>query len=44
MPLKTQDKPVCCGKCDKATDGTCTKLNRMLATLKPPPKESNHAV
>lgn len=34
----------CCGKCEKAQLGTCSKIERMLAALKVPAKEQPREV
>ena len=42
--MTKQDKSTCCGKCEKAEMGACSKLDKMLAALKPPSKETQRAV
>ncbi|WP_256415912.1 hypothetical protein [Ruegeria sp. HKCCD8929] len=42
--MTTAKNSTCCGKCEKAELGTCTKLRKVLAGLKPPVKEKPRAV
>lgn len=42
--MSTKNTPTCCGKCEKAALGTCSKLEKMLAALTPPAKEKSGAV
>jgi len=42
--MTKRNDSTCCGKCKKAELGTCTKLEKMLAALKPPAKEKSRAV
>lgn len=42
--MKQKDPAGCCGKCEKAKIGTCSKIDRKLAALKPPAKEPRREV
>lgn len=42
--MSNSDTSKCCGKCEKAALGTCSKLDKMLAALAPPTKEKLRAV
>lgn len=40
----TKNTTTCCGKCENARLGTCSRLDKVLAALIPPTKEKPRAV